>query len=272
MSRLACSACAASLCVASIIVPIEVHAQSQWLEPLEDNAIYVEILKPSLDAGDLTFLSSVWFLSGRWALSNDLILVAEIPLAFAEPDIEGFSTEMESDVGNIYVGVDWRGTSPEFFGELGLRLPIVNDGSFATGIGAFTEIVDRLEAFSAELVAVQAAANYMRRYPSGAGLRLRFSPIADFPTSDGDTEIFFLYSAQGWYESEGIALGGGVGGRWLVTNGDDLGESTLHQLILNASYEIGRFRPGLRITVPLDEDVSDFVDFVFGLTVAIGLD
>ena len=171
MSKPTRSGCAVTFLLVSALAPVDVLAQSQWLEPLDDNASYVEILKPSLDAGDLTFPSSIWFFSGRWALSNDLILVADIPLAFAEPDVEGFATDMDSDMGNIYVGVDWRGTSPQFFGELGVRLPTVGDGSFATAIGAFTELVDRLEAFVPDLFAVQAAANYLRRYPSGAGPR-----------------------------------------------------------------------------------------------------
>jgi hypothetical protein len=261
--------------------PISAAAQSLWLEPYSDPVIYVEILKPSFESVDLTLLSSVWFLSGRLSVSDDLVLVAEIPLAFAEPDLDvqplgpTVETEMEGALGNVYVGLDWRPASPEFFGELGVRLPLLDETDLASAVGFFTDFVDRFEAFSSDLVALQVAGNYMRHYPSGFALRLRFSPILDFFTDAEETEVYFHYSGQGRYEAEGLALGGGLAGRWAVTSEnavENLSGTTIHHAALFGSYEIGRFRPGMQVRIPIDEDLRDFIDLTVGLTLGIRLD
>jgi len=46
---------------------------------------------------------------------------------------------------------------------------------------------------------------------------------------------------------------------------------TIHQLGLSASYTTGRFIPGILFRVPMDDDLSEILDFVFGINVGYRL-
>lgn len=264
-SRTLCFVAALPLALAP---PISAAAQSIWLEPHDDRALQLEILKPELDGGDLTFASSVFFVSLRLSAGDVTTLVAELPIAYAEE--EGFG-ESDATVGSPYLGAEFELSESQAFVELGVRLPLTKAGLAAT-VGAFSDIVDRFEAFLDDIVSIHAGLNFRQAYDSGLSVRLRGAPALLVPTEGGDAELFVLYSAQAWYTVDKTSLGGGVSGRILTTESDvDLGERTLHQLALAASVELGRYRPGVQLRLPLDEDLRGFVDLVVGLSLAFRL-
>ncbi len=263
-SRTLCFVAASPLALA---LPISATAQSIWLEPHEDRAIQLEILKPQLDRVDLTFPSAAYFVSLRLATAGAITLVAELPVAYAEEETFG---ESDATVGSPYIGAEFE-LSDASFAELGVRIPITDAGPAAT-VGAVSDFVDRFEAFLDDVVSIHAGFNYRKTYDSGLSLRLRGAPVLDIPTADGDTELFVLYSAQVWYKVDRTSLGGGVSGRILTTEGEfDLGERTLHQLALAGSVELGRYRPGVQVRIPLDEDLRDILDLVVSFSLAFQL-
>jgi hypothetical protein len=80
-------------------------AQSVWLNRNHAKTISLEILKPNFERKDFTtFTTSTLFLSGRFAGTNKISVVSEVP--FSHYDIESFDVESESAIGNHYLGIE----------------------------------------------------------------------------------------------------------------------------------------------------------------------
>ena len=62
----------------------------------------------------------------------------------------------------------------------------------------------------------------------------------------------------------------GITGRWYLTApSGGAGENTFHQIGITAGPRVGRFNPAFHIRVPMDEDLSDFIDYVWGVSVNV---
>ncbi|UCC49861.1 MAG: hypothetical protein JSV41_06820 [Gemmatimonadota bacterium] len=112
--------------LACVILPASAAAQSRWLVPRSDRAVHLEILKPSFDDGEYTFTTFALFLSGRFAVRDNFVLVGELPFATVGVDFDDFD-ESESVTGNIYLGAEFGGTDSPIFGEFGVRLPLTKE-------------------------------------------------------------------------------------------------------------------------------------------------
>jgi hypothetical protein len=259
----------AALWLALVPLAGELEAQSLWLERQPNRALYLEILKPSFDDTDLTFLSATFFLSGRYAFNEKLALFGELP--FANGGIENFG-DSDFTVGNLYAGLEYGRLESGVFGEFGVRVPLASEDNFGTLIGLFSDWVDRFEAFTPDVFSIIAAFNYRYRSGKGFGTRVRVAPILDIPTENGgDPELFALYSLTAWYESDIIGAGGGFSGRAILTEDGSVGERSLHQLGLFANLKFGRWHPGAQLRLPLDDDLTEFINLVFSLSVGYRL-
>ncbi|KPK82059.1 MAG: hypothetical protein AMS25_04050 [Gemmatimonas sp. SM23_52] len=260
--------------LACVMSPASVAAQSPWLVPRSDQAVHLEILKPSFDDGpDFTFTTLALFLSGRLAVGENVVLVAEVP--FANVGVGDGFEESESAVGNIYLGAEFRGTDSPVFGEFGVRLPTTKDADYFDDLFMLMDVVDRWEAFLHEIVSLHAGFNYRYSGPTGLDVGFRIAPVLWIDVGDAlvdPVELFALYGAHVGYDAANLALRGGFSGRALITEGDaDLGERTLHQFVLAASYGLGRWWPGVQIHLPLDDDLTEVLDLVFGLSLTVQL-
>lgn len=262
--------------LACLVLPAGVNAQSPWLVPRSDRAVHLEILKPSFDEdwAEYTFTTFALFLSGRFAVGDNIVLVGELPFATVGVEVEGFD-ESESTVGNIYLGAEFGGTDSPAFGEFGVRLPLTKDTDYFGFEFMFMDVVDRWEAFIHEVASVHAATNFRYAAENGLGFRGRFAPVVWFDAGDAladDVEFFVLYSAQALFQGANVAVSGGFSGRlWVTVEDADLGERTLHQFVLAASYGLGRWWPGVQIRVPLDEDLTEAIGPAFCLSLGVQL-
>lgn len=264
MRRLKFVASAAVLCVVVGAGPSGLEAQSIWLEPQSDRAVYLEVLKPSFEGFDFSFFTTSWYWSVRWPLRGNILLVAEVP--FSNASVE--DTDMSGTAfGNVYLGIEGGGSESPIVGEIGVRVPLApseGDGGFAAEVSAFADLVDRWEAFQSDVLSVHGAVNYRSRATPGLGLRVRVAPVLWIDTGDvlsDDVEFWALYSAQAWYDGEKVTAGAGFSGRLLVTEDDaDFGERTFHQIGMFVSLLFDRFQPGVQLRIPLDEDLSDLLN------------
>ena len=89
----------------------------------------------------------------------------------------------------------------------------------------------------------------------------------------GDPELLADYSLQLGYEGERFGFLGGLTGRtWLTTGGyGTFAERTTDQLAVAASVQLGNVRPGVHFRVPLDDGLSEIVNFVVGINVGYRL-
>lgn len=271
------------IAVAAFVLPFSLTAQSIWVDRSHNKTIGLEILKPNL-AGDFydntTFPTSAMFFSLRLPISNRLNVVGEFPMAHAGVDHGSVFFEFdesETGIGNPYVGLEILNKNSAFLTEIGVRAPLTPESNLGTTVGLFADFIDRSEAFWPDVLSVIAAQNYHHRAPSGFTMRLRGGPSFWIDTGDEDTdeevELFLLYSAQAGYELHNVSLMGGFSGRMIVTESDlNIGERTLHQFGASASVDLGRVRPSVQFRLPLDEDFGDFLDSIFGVSLAIELD
>jgi len=251
-------------------------AQSIWMGDSKEPSISLEVLKPNFKHGDgISTTTSVLFLGIQAALNDKFVFHGELPLSHIAVDssLEDEEFGRSSDrIGNPYVGIEIRDLAEGLSAEVGARAPLLSAdsdediGAFAMGVS--TELVDRIEAFLPDTVPVSAALDYRKEVASGFSVRLRGGPSAWIPTKGGDSELFALYSAQGWFTAGNLELGGGLSGRQHLTGNSDE-DSNVNQVGLGASYGFGRFRPGVEVRVPLDQSLRDLAGSVIGLNMKV---
>ncbi len=248
----------------------ETHGQPMWLVRGQDHTLFLEILKPSFSNTSTTFATSLWFLSG-WVVATDVVtIVTQVPFSHFAIDEDFGAGQSASGIGNIYLGVEFHGTDTPAFLELGAYLPTAADESV---LGAFPEFVDRAEAFLPNSFPLIIVGNYVHKGQDGLVARARGGLSMWLPTESGlDSEAFLLYGGQIGYTSPRFDFLGGVTGRWLITGENlDFGEATFHQFAFAAAGTFGQFQPGVSVRIPVDEDLSDIVDLVFGVDLAVTL-
>lgn len=260
------------LCMLILLgIGAQASAQSIWTRPYTPNRVAVELLHPSLDAGDnLTSFTGAAFLSGTALLSERMAVTAEVPVARHATEAEAISTT-ESVLGNPYVGLDVIGVRTPLLLELGARLPVVSDTSAATSLGMLTDF-DRSDAFAPHRLTTQALLNYRWELTRTLNLRLRGGPMLTVDTEgDVPTELLARYSVQAWSEGDRFIWGLGATGRALVTEGGSFDDRTTHYAGGTFMLNFERVHPGVIVQLPLNSAVADQVDWVMGLTLSVSL-
>lgn len=253
------------------VAPVGAEAQSLWLPREPEPWIAVEGLKPFFDGGGLSFFSTAWFVSGRLRTGNTVVLVGEIPFAFASFDDPFFRSESDAAVGNIYFGAEFGSQSSPAFLELGVRAPLSPENTAAFPVGTFTDL-DRWEAFVPNLVPVSLLGNYYSMSEHGLVLRFRGGGIVWVPTETGpDTELLALLNAQVGFQRPDAKFGvlGGLTSRITVTTSGSFSERSAFQAGANGWFALGRVRPGILFLVPLDSELRDIVSLTVGLNAQI---
>lgn len=247
------------------------NAQAVWLGGDQRPNLRLELAKPSVE-GDLTFGSFVGFLGGRAPVADGIVLVAEIPFANAKYDFEGADGQFA--IGNVLLAGEFAfGGSPGYV-ELGVRLPTAPESSekgLPLELGLLADI-ERWEAFLPQTVPAHLLLGYRNHAATGVLVRLRGGPIVWIPTGEADTELFGVVDADVGYADQRFGVAGGISSRILVTeSGPNFGERTAFEFGIESWVTLGRVRPGLQLRLPIDEDLSDQVNSVFGLSVEVEL-
>ncbi len=256
------------------------RGQSIWQDHTTWEGITIEFLKPNyVDEEDLSFLTSVTFLSARFPVTRNIVFSGELPFSYVNWDIpQGPDLGAKQTFGNPYLGLEFHLRQTPLFFELGARVPLTagidDENGEATVNGGLTDLVDRAEAFATDAVPVSGFVNYILSSRTGFSLRLRGGPSFWFASGDREeTETFILYSVQAFYETGILRFGGGFSGRYLATaDNGDFSERSLHQLTFGVDIILGMFRPGAYIRIPLDEEYKEMISSVFGISLGIDFD
>lgn len=252
--------------------------QAGWLDGTRETRLGIEVLKPEPDGdGELTLLSAALITTLRTPLGETgAVLVVDLPLAYGKvdvPDGSGFRSEGETVVGNPYLGVEGSFGPSNVYGRIGGRLPLTPEDKPVASFVGFSSDLDRWEAFLPDQVAVDVLIGYRGQRPSGFIFGVRGGPTLLIPTESGpDTEVFALLNGRVGYVGDGYGVTGGIGSRVLLSQpGLSFADRSFHQLSAGAWLEGSPVRPGLRIRLPLDEDLSDVTDFVLGVGAEVTL-
>jgi hypothetical protein len=262
------------LCLMVLAAPAA--AQDYWANA-GNNQVSLELVRPMLAEDNLTTTSFTLFAAGTISVTEAVGVAFDVPYARAAYDIA--EAESSSSIGNPYVGVEYA--MPAFGLQLtgGARLPLAKleiDNLVGQALGILST-VDRMEAFMAETATLQASARVTRevapRFFVSGRLGANMALYTDTEEGEDSSDLFTVYGAQGWYQTGALRVGGGFLGRLLVTGeeGTSFSDNSLHEAGLWLDYAVGPARPGIFIRMPLDDDMSEIMDFTIGLGVSYKL-
>ncbi|MFQ6113259.1 MAG: hypothetical protein ACE5NG_04115 [bacterium] len=259
--------------IVALFLPSLLLAQPIWVGHSLDNTVSLEIFKPDFEdingSDNTTFLTSAIFLSLRLPIAERILFVADLPFVHAGLDFRTRANVSESMIGNPYLGLEFRRRDFPVFTEIGVRVPLAPDKFFPSRVGIFSDF-DRLEAFLPDVVSISGMVNFKPELIRHLFLRLRTGPSLLINTDDAnDSELYLVYSAVLTYEGERFGLRGGFTGRLIFTEEGDIGERTFLEFGLTASLTLGNVRPGGHFRLPLEDDLSEVLDFVFGINLGI---
>lgn len=263
---------AAIVATLSVAHPVPLDAQGIWSPRSESGSVTLEFLRPSFSGEGFGALSGVLFARVDRPVSEKVRFVGG--LAVASGSIEG---SRSSVFGSPYLGVEIGSAEGTGFAELGVHIPVsqdFGDDDFSRGIGLFAD-VDRWEPFFSDVVNVLAVGNYRKVNDSGFVIGVRAGPSLWMYTgefSDESPDIDLLYGGLVGYEQGRGSLVAMLTGRWTVTAEDaGFGEASSHQLGIQGAMAFGNLRPSLTLRLPVDEDLSDAVNYTLGAGLEIAL-
>lgn len=258
----------------ALVLAAPARAQSVWLDREPRPSVLAEVYFPSFDGADSHFPTWTWFAATRLPIGRTTSFVAELPYVRWEFG-SGLTNSSDASIGNPYLGVEIapHPTGPRF--EIGARVPLMSDDNLTSFLVGYLTDVERQEAFVPHVVAMRLGMHYHHAADEGSRVAydLRLVPSAWITTDDSflaDNEVFIGYGGTVRYEGEHVRAGGGFTGRWNATNGGgDFGASSFHQLDLAADFLRGPVRPGIQLKVPLDADLTSFIDTTVGVSLTI---
>lgn len=276
------------ICFASMLLfflcGVNAIAQSFQIPPDDNPFVSLEMMKPNLGEGSWQFstISSVWFLNAQIPLgTGPFVLIADIPFSYLDgKSLESpFTSPVDFDaqilIGNPLLAVEIRSSNGPVggFGILGVRPPLAEqDKGSAAGYGVLSDF-DRFEAFTPNRFSILGGGGWRFNTGSRSRLNIGVTGMIVIPTESGpNTEGFLKYYSQLWLYFQNVSVNFGLSGVTILTEGLDLGENTESQFSLGAQFSLGSFRPGVFVRVPIEEHLSEIVDFVGGvnLTFALG--
>jgi hypothetical protein len=272
-----------------IILPSSLFSQSIWQKPSDEGSVRLEILKPSFEYfyGNLNtrLLNMVTYLDFRTRLDKGLYLVTQIP--FSNVDCEqicivynGRSVKKNvksSSIGNPYVGFDFGETRDTITSSVGIYFPFTSETHTTAVLSGQISDQDRAESFGIESLYIIGKLYRNIWISSQKLVRLGIGPSLEIPCVDDsgnrELELYAHYDAQVWMESKVITIGTGLSGFfWLTPDHFDLEDNTLHQFGFSACINTGRVYPGLHFRIPLDENLSVYLNYVYGINLTVQLE
>lgn len=239
-------------------------ATNSWLNPKYKPGIQLELNIPSfnIDYGSSERSARSVMISAYVGVSQNTRLVLEVPWQRVAIN-NGYNLDItESGLGNIYLGAVWSRPGSSELIEIGVRAPLVNEDGFATAYAIYT-VPDRLEAYLEEATSGRVAFGY--RYESAEQLTVKFlaGPTV-LHINDSDAEVLLDMRFESWMDRASFFAGGAFVARFVLTDEGEFADRLTSQMMFAGGLKFGSFQPGLNLIVPLDDDVSEVVDIVYG--------
>jgi hypothetical protein len=240
-------------------------AQSLWLGP-EQRVLLLEVFHPTFTGSALEFPSFAAYLTGRLSLGPGMALQVELPVAHAKLTA-ALADLSETGIGSPYLGLVLRRPGSPVWGEVGARIPIATDNSSSI-VGAFADL-DRLPAWSSDILPVTALVGYRWSSTWGGFVAGRGGPGIWIDVGDAESEVVLHTSLEAGVESARFAFSGAVTSMTVITTDGGLGDRSLFQGGIVAEARLGTVRPGVTLFVPLDDDLGNAIDLVYGFRLAV---
>ncbi len=251
------------------------NAQVNWMSPLHEPGVSLEISKVSFDADQhLSFFTMQYTLASRIALNERTFFLLEAPFAHAgyknkyayyAPDQYSYS---QTSFGNPYIGMESSFPGSSLIFQLGLRLPLATyDNWGALGFG-YLAARDRWEAYFPKLTTIEMGFGFRDVRAGQNRFQFLLNPTVMVP-EHGDAELLADCNAEFWLTSQKVRTGFGLTGRFIATESGSFSERTEFLAGVSLSATVGRFHPGVHLRVPFDESVQDVINYTYGLNLTV---
>lgn len=217
------------------------------------------------EAEDIGFLTLGNYLNAQYPLSGSLALIAEVPFALANYD-----GESEFALGNIGIGLNYFRPGSKFKGELYVGIPTASEKE-AGFFGVFSDLTERISAYNTTSMPIRLMGNFLNYPEKGFIYRIRYGfELAVATDEDQDTELLFGLSALAGYAFSGGMVQGGLSTISIISESDlEFSERVIESFVLNGEFNVGSFRPGVVLRIPIDKDFREIVDLGIGLSLAV---
>jgi hypothetical protein len=257
------------LCCASTL-----FAQSAWTMRSDNPTIEVEYLHPMLKENPYLSSADVVTFSTRVKSGRLTAFIFELPWVsgtatqnYVSSIFPGQATS-GSTIGNPYIGVEFGSNDTYFFGEFGIRIPLMPN-EYAPASAGLTADFDRFEAYTPNVIQVAAALNLNPPLGAGFSCRLRCGPSLDFSSkTGGGSEDLINYAAILSYETQSVEAGAGILGRASITGSST--NRSLAQIEGLLRLHIDHIHPAFQLRTPLDNGLRTFYNLEFGANLAFG--
>lgn len=267
------------LCVVAftlVFIP-KANSEAPWLTLTDGNKLSVELSISNYDSHikNIGFGSSAWFFGYQHYFNNRLALVAELPFGLYFPE-DDTNTDNETSIGNILIGLkinDLGVKSNKLIGEFGLRLPIAPDDEHkALALNGYSNF-SRFEAFLNDFWTLSFKGTYQKSLTDVSDIL--FSAGGDFlinTDSDNDSEAFLDLSIFYKTHFNDFMFGAGFLEKILMTDDSDFSNRAIEQIGAAAVYDNGKWKPGVSLRIPIEDDIGDIINFNVGFNLIYSLD
>ncbi len=248
-------------------------AQSVWMADDEvKSAVGFEVMIPSIDEiFGSEFPTSVFELYGIIELNANISAKLSLPVSHYSTSNSFAGDISETAIGNPYLGVVIREASENLDVELGIRLPFAPDDNTGLVTGLLVENYD-FGVYLPETLSFSTSLKYHNENESGLIVKGGGGPDIVKPSNGGDVELLLNYYGQALYGMNKLGVGVGFTGLLIVSEADlSFGDRTVHNFGITGSYNVNSSVIGAFISVPLDDDLNDTLNFVMGLNLTLGL-
>ena len=255
------------------LVPRALSAQTEWSRHTGSLTIGLEGIFPAfkqmayVDIGGFAILAHARF------PVRGATIVLELPVVSSTLDYNysfRTSTESKAAIGNMFLGIDFAGSSI-VSGDLGIRLPLMSKlGLEAASPAAIADFL-RLERYLAKAFTVEGAVKADPQVGEIVRLHLSVGPVAwiPIPAEGRDIEALLDYEGGASVQVGTVSFAAGITGRYIMTEEYLLpGKKTAHALQFEISSTVGPLHPSLYYRAFLDtEYISDALSSVIGVVV-----
>jgi hypothetical protein len=237
--------------------------------PKEKTQLGLRFMRPMFDGDpDLSSLSGIYDFTLNIPINENWSIAGSLPYITATFG----ERNADNGIGNIYIGMqnirnidDQQSTIVSF----GFYLPTADEDIGLFGIRThFYEF----HKYAPDVLTIYGNFAYFNIFPQGARLGLEIGPNLWIPTQGdaGDTELLLHYGLTAGFQGNNFALLTELVGVVIITDDtDEFSDRFSHSINFGANYVSKSVTPGIFYKLYLKEDLSDFVDGVFGINIDV---
>lgn len=253
-----------------LLLPLSAGAQTHWHGRSTDASVGIHVLRPEFTQENSEYGGFLYAVSASLPINASTTLILELPFVSASYTAALYVSD-EGAIANPYLGLEFGSSRSEFFGELGVRVPFMQEQkTLASYVGALTDI-NSYESYIPRLLQISAAARYAGTLDPNLLLLAHLGPSAVFVTEGGSkSDLYASYGAVLQLQVEAFFLGAGYAAKSLLTS-SGISDRTVDHVLAAGSYRMRRLEVGVEIRFPLDQYVKRNISRVYGMTLRVTL-